>query len=80
MLADPHTEQAMKDRESQRDCPPRGLSVRPFGADLAARELRHGERPAHEAEHLDERRSCPDDDRERRERRRCCEEDREQRD
>ena len=79
VLADPDTEQAMQRGEDGDDrlagrVPGRSVRRR----DVAAGELRHGERPAHQAEALDQRRDDPDRDRQAGERRRRAEDHGEQ--
>ena len=65
VLADAHAEQPVQGREDDLDrrAGSRRHRVRP-ARDVAASQLRDGERPAHETERLDEGRGRPDDDRE----------------
>ena len=64
VLADPHAEQSIQGREDDADSRARRVALRTDGrGNVPASELRDGERPAHEAEGLDERRARPDDDR-----------------
>jgi hypothetical protein len=63
MLADAHPEQAMECRERELDHSTGGCGIGTLGGEVATRELRHRERPTHDAERLDERRGGADDDR-----------------
>ena len=55
VLADAHAEQAVERREHHLDRASRRVALGALGGDVAAGQLRHRERPAHESERLDQR-------------------------
>ena len=80
VLADADPEQPVERGEHDLDGLARGVTLRAVGRrDVASRQLRDRERPAHQTQALDDRRGRPDDDRQDGQRRRRRQDDGEQR-